>query len=537
MANKRQREEKRRSARRLTEQKRSTNQVIDDGMDDDLPVEEVEEVVSKEYYGGYSAPIPGPTSWEEHESMKMAREMAEKVREVSWTTQDLVSNILYANMTPEQKSKAIQAVGDGFGKKLAKEQKEEKMEKSLGVDLLQLEAIIARDARQMGFVDKTVSWISKFKSPDAEVKDKASMRNALRSALEDAKNGKEIDVQALITKSKEFGIGSSESGSSAVVVEKDKTGQWRAVMWPSNNFIDWDGDIISEVAHKEYVEWVNENMDYAPVFMSWHKPETTRKSRVDFVGYDNGFLLMSAPLTESEAAGLLRAQAMTDMGMSHGTIVLERDPDDERVITKYRMVEVSDLPLSKAANPFTDFETLVKEADMPNMDTKAYLASILGSEDEAEKFIVKSGIKQKALQDAGIESKEKKEETPASTQAVTPAVEKVDVESVASQVFERIAKELDIEGLNDYLKGLKESTDKVSVLEALVKDMKTSKEDDLAEMIKAPAAKSMVWQKARASQSEENVIDPSKKEDEKLQKAKPELGWLSEATGTTPVEA
>lgn len=543
MATQKQRDEKRRAARLRTNAKHRRNSEVDPIEDEvellelsnDEEEEPVEELVEKSYDEPMGVMVNGPTSWEEHEAMKMAREKAEQVRHVTWTTQDLVSNILYASMTPEEKSNAIKAVGDGMGKKLKEMEKEEKMEKELNFDLLELQALIAKDARHMSVLEKADFWLSKFKPVDvtAVFKDKTEVRQALTQSVEMIEKDQEVPFERLMNSAKEFGIGTMEKSHSAIVIQKDKTGNYRAVMWPSNNFIDWDGDIISEVAHKEYVEWVNKNMEYAPLFMTWHKPGTMRKNRVDFVGYENGFLLMSAPLELKEAAALLKAQTLTDIGMSHGTLALERDSKDPRVVTKYRMVEVSDLPLKNAANPFTDFETLLKEADMSkDLDTKAYLATILGSEEEADKFIAKAGIKQKALQDAGVESKEK-QETPDVTEPVKATV---DVEAITAQVFERISKELDVEGLNSYLSDLQESAAKVPVLESLVKELAKDQSEKVAEMIEPPAAKTLVWQKARASQNKENVLDETDENDKVLKKAKPELGWLSEATGTQPIQ-
>jgi len=570
MAKKIQREEKRRAAR-LRNKARHTATVEEeldlDGEDEVIDLSTDEEPITKELiekdYGEMFMPMMGPTSWDEMDALKVAREKADAVREVTYSVQDLVSNILYANMKPEEKANAIQKVGDGFGKRLKEVENEDKMEKALDLDLLEIEALLAKDLRHISVPDRVSDWLSKAKLTAAAenklsdsdfalvvdrdgkkirkypIHDKAHVRAALSRAAQMMNKGGEAatDAKAAMPKihaaAKKMGIGSMEKSHSAVVIEKDAGGGWRAVMWPSNNFIDWDGDIISEIAHKEYVEWVNKNMDYAPAFMTWHKPGTMRKNRVDFVGYESGFLLMSAPLEEKEAAALLKAQTLTDIGMSHGTLALERDPADPRVVTKYRMVEVSDLPLKNAANPFTDFETLLKEADMSkDLDTKAYLAAILGSEEEADKFIAKAGIKQKALQDAGVESKEKKEETAPVTDAPAP----VNVEAIAAQVFERVTKELDVDGLNEYLSNLQANSQKVPILEALVKEMAQGNDDKLAAMIEPPAAKTLVWQKARASQSNESVLDETKEEDKKLKKAKPELGWLSEATGTQPVQ-
>ena len=322
----------------------------------------------------------------------------------------------------------------------------------------------------------------------------------------------------------------------AIQIEKDANGDWRSVMWTSNNFIDRDGDIISEDAHKEYVEWVNkeENKVCMPAFVTWHTPGTARENPVDYVDFFNGFLVTSAKLTDTEAVGLLKATKKTNIGMSHGSFVLERDAKDPRIITKYRMYEVSDLPLDKAANPFTAIETVSKEVEM---DKKEYLAELLG-EEKAEAFLAKTGLKQKSLQDAEIESKEAD-----TAPVVEPVVEPViDVPPVAEPIVKeekpedvvaKVLKELDIEGLNDFVTKAQEAMAKIPILESLVKELSTSNDEKLAEMIAPPVSRKLAW--ARPSESEKNIA----KESDALVESKPGIPkgyWLSELTGTSPIQ-
>ena len=171
------------------------------------------------------------------------------------------------------------------------------------------------------------------------------------------------------------------------------------------------------------------------------------------------------------------------------------------------------------------------------IDKKAYLAEILGSEEEAEKYIRKAGLKKEALTDAGVENKEKEVETTTTPETeATPApvaAQALTVEAVAAQVFERISKEIDVEGLSDYLAKLQKDAEKVSVLEGLVKELAQDKNTKLAEMIEPPISKNFTWK--RASQSQETVLKETDEKDKELSEAKPKLGWLSEATGTVPV--
>lgn len=525
----------------------------DDETDDD---EEEVEVSEKELKKSYDEPFYGPASWTEADAMREAQEKAMKVRDITWTAEELVRNIIYRpDMSPEQKGKAIAEVGNGFGERV-KSIAAHKMEKSLDVDLLEIQAMTAIDLRHTPLAEKVGDWISKTvlttgaknKLSDEDfavvyeengvkvrkypIHDKAHVRNALARAAQTMEKGGRAaeDARKALPKikaaAKKMGIGMEKSNS--IIIEKDASGGWRAVLWPSNNFKDLDGEIISDTSHREYVEWVNKNMDAAPVFMTWHIPGTAREHQMDFVAYENGFVLMSAPLTETEAAQLLKMQAQIDLGLSIGGFALERDPKEKNVITKYRMYEVSDLPLERAANPFTEFQVFTKEADV---DTLQYLAGILGDEEKARKYIEKAGVKQTALREAGVQEKEAKTpeiETPA-------AVEKTPDAIPLDAIIERVSKELGMEQLSEQFLALKEQADKVAVLEELVKDLVKSNDEKLAEMIQPPAHKAFSWMEKRATQSTKNIIDETKEEDKKLKKSTPEY-WFSEATGTEPVQ-
>lgn len=521
--------EKRRANRTRRNQKAeliAKEDALEIPLDDEPEVEEKQEFPEFEIVGKhYDEPTPGPTSYVELDAAKEAREQAYKVREETYTVQELVSNIAYSQMTPDQKSKAIVSVGEGFGSRLKSIVKEKVEKEYIDMELLELKAILARDSRHTSVIEKANDFIARtFTAVDP--KSKTFIRMVLKDTIANLESGEESNtslkrenVPALIKQAKDAGIGISTS----VIIEKDASGSWRSVMWPSNNFKDLDEEILSEKSHEEYVDWVNKNMDCAPVFVIGHTPGTAREAPVDFVGYENGFLLMSAPLTEKEAADLLRMQIKTDIGMSHGALVLGRDPNNLKVITKYRMVEVSDLPLERAANPFTDFDLLSKEADM---DVKQYLVEMLG-EERANNYLAKTAAKQENLRKAGVEEKEVK--TPDAPAAIQTEI-KLD------ELAEKLSKELGMKELSDVITSLIKKADKVDVLEGLVKELAASKDDALAEMIEAPVTKSLVWLKTRPTQKEENLLDENKEEDKKLKKSQPELGWLSEATNTQPVQ-
>lgn len=536
--------------------------------------EEVEKDMGMEPVVSYQSD-PGATSFAQLDEMKAAEDQADAVYEVTCDTRLLVSNILHSpELDPVQKAEAMKAVADEFASRVTTEIEDTQKD----LDLLEVEALIAHDRRATSvteyfgdFIKKAVvSSVSRDNMPDSNfamvadqggkkvrkylIHDKAHVRAALSRAAQMMKRGGQAasDAKAAFPKihaaAKKMGVGSDMSKDrNAVLIQKDANSQWRWVGWVSNNFIDWDGEIISEDAHKEYVDWLEKNKDVYPVFVSWHTPGTVRENPADFVAYENGFLIASGILNEQEAAGLMKAQAKTDLGMSHGSFVFERDATDPRIITKYRMYEISDLPLDNAANPFTDFETLVKEVGMDKLD---YLTQIMGAE-KAKAFLEKTGMKKESLQAAGVESKEKPVEKPVvpvpetvKVEVVIPAPETVKVEVVppvppvaptTEEVVAKVMKEMDVPGLNAFVVLAQEAMEKVPVLEALIKEMQTGEDEKLAEKLTPPAARFAWSQKNRPSQADETKITD---EDEKLKKSVPgvpEGYWLSEATQTAPV--
>lgn len=546
--------------------------IVDDPESDDSNEREKErgkrkdgDSVHKEYLGEGGIFL-GPTSFEELDALEAAREQAHEINEVSWQVSDLVYNIIRnPMMEPKAKSAAIKNVGDGFETRVSAILSGESVEKDL--DVLSIEALLAYDARHTGVVEKALDWVNgktlteagrkkladdQYGLPDQKkypIHDKAHVRKALGRAAQQIKSGGEgaVDARTALPRiraaAKKYGIEvSTEKQNNAIVVEKDAKGEWRWVGWSSNKFMDWDGEILAEVAHKEYTEWLDENPDMSPVFMSWHTPETVRKNAVDFWTYENGFLIMSGPLAEEEAAGLLRVQKDIDLGMSHGTIVLARDPGNKKIITKYRMFEVSELPLENAANPFTSFDTVAKEA---GMDKKAYFASLFG-EDKAQKYLDLTKQAEEKLEGAGVQSKELavsgEQKAEGTTQKVesgaaqgAPALSAKDLEAIVKAVGDKY----DMDGLNAYLADAQTAIEKVPVLEELVKSLAEGQDDALAEKISPKAG--FVWsvQKARASQSDKSKLEEGNEADEKLKKSAPhfdpDVDWLSAQTNIAPI--
>src|SRR3990167_8226514 len=98
---------------------------------------------------------------------------------------------------------------------------------------------------------------------------------------------------------------------------KDRTGQWRWLALHSNKFLDREGEVITEQAHKDYVA-AAEKLDALPELWLWHTP-LTAIGWADFVDYVDGFMVSSGPyaLGMDEVAEKLAEDAPT-LGVSHG---------------------------------------------------------------------------------------------------------------------------------------------------------------------------------------------------------------------------
>lgn len=489
------------------------------------------------------ASVPfGPTSFEELDIAKEAQDQARELRKVSWDAEDLVHNILNApGMAPKERAAAIKNVGAGFEQRISSILAEP-IQKDL--DALSLEAIIAHDKRNTNLVEQIVdkarmAMVHKEQEPYS-LDDKAHTRAALVwAAKEIAEGGEQAAVAKeamplIRTAAKKFGIEMTmKKDRNAIVIEKDASGKWRWVGWVSNNFMDTDHDIIAEVAHKEYVGFLDANPSMMPSFLTWHLPGTARESLPDFAAYENGFLVMSGQLTEKEAESLLKAAQITDLGMSHGTLVFSRDREDPRVITKYRMYEVSDLPLENAANPFTALETFSKEADMDKLE---YLTKLMGDPARAQALLKEqTQVAQEELTAAGVTSKDAKTE-PGTTPATPAPAPASAVPTIPDHVMKEIVEKLDIPALSEFVAKANAEMEKIPVLEGLVKQLLAGNDEVLANMISPPAGATLAWseiQKARASESDKNTVQ----EGDTLLENKPQLGWLSEATNTRPIPA
>ena len=262
-----------------------------------------------------------------------------------------------------------------------------------------------------------------------------------------------------------------DMAKSAFQVFKDLSGQWRWFGWVSNKWVDREGEILVDAAHKDFVEWLDRHPERAPELWLYHARGTAHKNRADWWDYKNGFLMFSGILTDEEAK---RYKGNREpLGMSHGFWVYKRIG---RYITKYRTFEVTVLPLNRAANIHTGF-SILEEMKMEkfNPHQREFLVGKLGEElvskletntEEQARLLEEAGVDQKALADeynALVQSEQDATVKPMIKAVADGVVKELKLEETFALITERLnaltSLQKELEALKAEVKGLKELDD------------------------------------------------------------------------------
>jgi hypothetical protein len=471
-------------------------EIVSDELGEDIEdIEEAEEKCVSE-----AIVINRPTDFEELDAEREAREQAHKISNTAYDAERLLTNIVYDPiLEPDEKEDKIKRVGSDFAKRLTnivqdKKEVEEEWEPS-EKELDKAEAEMWASFLDVGILEKLLT----------------------KAKLTTAKGRAEMQATA-----KKMGFGkASKDNLNGILVEKDTKGVYRWTGFVSNNFKDREDEIISEAAHKEFVSYLDANPDRAPEFWTWHTKGTARASKVDAWLYHEGFLIMSGPLTDIEAYRLMKAISLKEMGMSHGFIGM-RDPDDPSVIVKYRAYEVSDLPLSKAANVWTSIETQLKEVSSMSKEQIEHLELLMGEEYVAN-LLENAEENKDILEAAGIGSKEV-DEPEAETEQVKEGKELTKKQKkVVEEVFEQEASEVK-EFMDTAKKMMPLMAQKILDLEEKLDKTEEEAEDTLADMIGNTAASKAKALSKRPSENEENITD-EKLDEPRLKEHDPDDWW------------
>lgn len=565
MTNSRDRRRERREAERAALRKMTDEQV--DAIIVKSSGEEEQEVEQKDIYieGAsmlQSLPFGGATSWDELDQYLAAQDLANETRQATWEFQRMVENVLdKQDVSLSEKSAMISALANGLPERVSEIEEEEGEEKSWLKTIT--DAISGKAAMQAAAIndlpDSDFAYIETGGKKDDggktaprslrhyPIHDAAHIRNALARAAQMMKRGGKSGTIArrampkIRAAAKREKIGeASEEGKSIFKVFKDKTGNFRWIGFVTNKWRDRDqaaapekgGEILSEAAHKDMVEWANAVPEKRmPFLMAWHSKDHTHEHRADFLEYHNGFVIASGQLAQKEADSIQRISDSYNLGMSHGMYVRDgwRNKEDNTIIEKYRTFEVSYLPLEYAANPWTDFVAAVEEKSM-NDERKQFLQHLMG-EEFVEQVLEEADSKAATLQVEGVESKERKAPVTPKTAEPTPTPEPPDVKIDIKAMAESIAKELGFEELSKFLEAIKSDLEKV---QGQVVELNKSTDEKVAETltprIDVEKAVIPVW-KRRASQSEDNIVDVESETDQELVKGPTikNLSWVQDA--------
>ncbi|RPJ40153.1 MAG: hypothetical protein EHM35_00680, partial [Planctomycetaceae bacterium] len=169
-----------------------------------------------------------------------------------------------------------------------------------------------------------------------------------------------------------------------MVWKEGDTYRWLAVY--SSKYRDDDNppEILSESAHKDFVDAVDKGEWPMPELWLWHV-KGTRSGAADYVAYDDsGFAIASGAFDKDKEHIASRLAECDDLSTSHGMPMAEirREEADSTIISRYRSKEISPLPRWAAANKHgTGFSILSKEADMAIPEKKRpFLEGIMGKD-------------------------------------------------------------------------------------------------------------------------------------------------------------
>lgn len=170
----------------------------------------------------------------------------------------------------------------------------------------------------------------------------------------------------------------------------------------SNAWLDRDGEILTEEAHKDYMRWAYDN-GTLPELWLWHAPGT-RIGETDWMDFSQGFAHASGLIDDGKESviGSFKSQ---DLGMSHGFLALQQG----KWVRRYRSYELSVLPRERAAVETSGFNILdaAKETEVMAFsdERRAWLVQALG-EDTVKTLEADTTKMATQLKDLGVEYKE-----------------------------------------------------------------------------------------------------------------------------------
>lgn len=279
-----------------------------------------------------------------------------------------------------------------------------------------------------------------------------------------------------------------------LTIYKQADGSLRWFARYSNAWEDRDKELITQDAHKEFVEWATSNKMYPELWL-WHTPGT-RFGVSDWLDFSDGFAHASGVVDDTPQAKstveYLSSVASGAIGVSHGF----QCKSDGRLITKYRSFEISVLPSEVASALGTDFNVFGKETDIMafSKTQREFLVGNMGEEAVAA-LEARSEKARDALKATGLAFKEA-EGVQQAQQSVTESEGIKELTALVAQTLGAVNE------LTESVVSIKATADEALATAKKSKD-ETVEDEFLARVAKAVSV-------ARPTESAANTVDPSK---------------------------
>lgn len=259
-----------------------------------------------------------------------------------------------------------------------------------------------------------------------------------------------------------------EKQQSDLVVIKGIDGKnyWLASF--TNNFKDLEDEIISERAHKEFEMRLDMKLTPMPELWAWHT-EGTKHGKALTVWYQDHDMFAIGVFDDTpEAAKSIEYYRKNPVKLSHGFVAPEW-AFKNGVYDAYNTFEISTLPPSVAANPYTSFEE-IKAMPVPEK-REAFINKLFG--DKAPDVLAKVNAKNEASKELGelVEFKDFVSPT-SSTSEADPEVNK-ELGALYTQL---------VDESTELIKYTKYLTEKLSAKDTEIAALKSEKDTQVSEL-------------------------------------------------------
>lgn len=199
----------------------------------------------------------------------------------------------------------------------------------------------------------------------------------------------------------------------AVVKQSDGKLRWFARY--SNAWEDRDHEILTEAAHKDYIQWAYDTGTFPELWL-WHTGGT-RFGEADWLDFSNGFAHASG-LIDNGKESVVASLSTKDVGVSHGFLSLQQG----KYVSRYRTYEISVLPRERAAVETSGFNILdaSKESEVMAFteERRKFLIEAIG-EEAVGKLEKSTDSMAQQLKELGVEYKASEEKKEADAEAQT----------------------------------------------------------------------------------------------------------------------